>query len=135
MQSTFGPFFHAAVLLTFVQRSSCVESQHPVISLFPTPHQDCECQQLRPPPSHSPVTVLDCADGWKHSALIKLECCMIDSVPSVILAASTHSNPLTLFTLLLESAFHSDFTFFFASWARPSLPSSVSPPPPSAFYC
>lgn len=31
-----GLFFHAALPLTFVWRSSCVESQHPVISVFPT---------------------------------------------------------------------------------------------------
>lgn len=32
-------------------------------------------------------------------------CCVIDGVPSVTLAASTHSNPPTLFTLLSEAAF------------------------------
>lgn len=41
---------------------------------------------------------------------------MIDSVPSVILAGETHSNPLTLFTLLFKSAFHSAFTFFLLPW-------------------
>lgn len=32
-------------------------------------------------------------------------CCVIDGAPSVTLAASTHSNPPTLFTLLSEAAF------------------------------
>lgn len=119
----FGPFLLAAVPLTFcLAVFLCGISASCYFRSFP-PHA-CRCQLLLL------ITLQSrCWIGlwWKPSVFfffLKPECCVIDSVSSVILAGSTHSNPLTLFTLLVESAFHSALTFLFASSARPSLPSS-----------
>lgn len=52
-----------------------------------------------PASSHSPCSHVIVLAGGNAA------CCVIDGVPSVTLAASTHSNPPALFTLLLEAAF------------------------------